>query len=90
MRPHSPRRFGRVSPAGGNKQGAGLVGEFVAKRALEKGIKKVVFDRNGFLVSRPGQGSCRFGSTARAGVLDLSRRSFFLIDQTAEEEKSIV
>ncbi|MBN2125356.1 MAG: 50S ribosomal protein L18 [Deltaproteobacteria bacterium] len=34
---------------GGNKAGAALVGEMVAKRALEKGIKKTVFDRNGFL-----------------------------------------
>lgn len=34
---------------GGNKEGAGLVGAFLAKRAMEKGIKKVVFDRNGFL-----------------------------------------
>ena len=34
---------------GGNKKGAALVGEAIAKRALEKGIKKVVFDRNGFL-----------------------------------------
>ena len=36
-------------PVGGNRQGAEIVGEFLAKRALEKGIKKVVFDRNGFL-----------------------------------------
>jgi large subunit ribosomal protein L18 len=36
-------------PRGGNRQGAGIVGEFLAKRALEKGIKRVVFDRNGFL-----------------------------------------
>ena len=28
---------------------AQLVGKLVAERALEKGIKKVVFDRNGFL-----------------------------------------
>lgn len=39
----------RILSAGGNKEGAGIVGEFLAKRALEKGIKKVVFDRNGFL-----------------------------------------
>jgi len=26
-----------------------IVGRLIAKRALEKGIKKVVFDRNGFL-----------------------------------------
>ena len=34
---------------GGNREGAMIVGEFIAKRALEKGINKVVFDRNGFL-----------------------------------------
>jgi large subunit ribosomal protein L18 len=28
---------------------AGFVGKLVAERAMEKGIKKVVFDRNGFL-----------------------------------------
>jgi len=33
----------------GNKEGAAMVGEFIAKRALGKGIKKVVFDKNGFL-----------------------------------------
>jgi large subunit ribosomal protein L18 len=34
---------------GGNKKGAAIVGEFIAKSAQEKGIKRVVFDRNGFL-----------------------------------------
>jgi large subunit ribosomal protein L18 len=34
---------------GGNKDGATLIGGFIAKRALEKGIKRVIFDRNGFL-----------------------------------------
>jgi large subunit ribosomal protein L18 len=28
---------------------AGMVGKVVAQRAIGKGIKKVVFDRNGFL-----------------------------------------
>lgn len=31
------------------KEGAAFVGKLVAKRALEKGIDKVVFDRGGFL-----------------------------------------
>jgi len=39
----------QVQLKGGNKEGAALVGEAIAKRALDKGIKKVVFDRNGFL-----------------------------------------
>jgi large subunit ribosomal protein L18 len=34
---------------GGNKQGATLIGKIVAERAIKNGIKKVVFDRNGFL-----------------------------------------
>jgi len=34
---------------GGNADAAKLVGETVAKRALEKGIKQVVFDRGGYL-----------------------------------------
>ena len=33
----------------GNKKGAALVGIAIAKSALEKGIKRVIFDRNGFL-----------------------------------------
>ena len=34
---------------GGNKEAAKKVGEAVAKRALEKGIEVVSFDRGGFL-----------------------------------------
>lgn len=34
---------------GGNKNGAALVGAAIAARAVKKDIKKVVFDRNGFL-----------------------------------------
>jgi len=33
----------------GNKEAARMVGELLAKRALEKGIEQVVFDRGGFL-----------------------------------------
>ena len=32
-----------------NAKGAILVGELIAKNGLGKGVKKVVFDRNGFL-----------------------------------------
>lgn len=32
-----------------NKEAAAYVGTMIAKRALEKGIEKVVFDRGGFL-----------------------------------------
>ena len=39
----------QVQGKGGNREGAALVGEWIAKRALERGISQVVFDRNGFL-----------------------------------------
>ncbi len=34
---------------GGNIKGAEAVGKAVAERSIEKGIKRVVFDRSGFL-----------------------------------------
>ena len=34
--------------SGGNRESAKAVGELVAKRALENGIKSVVFDRGGY------------------------------------------
>ncbi|AYD39268.1 50S ribosomal protein L18 [Clostridium fermenticellae] len=34
---------------GNNKEAAKKVGESIAKKALEKGIKEVVFDRGGYL-----------------------------------------
>ncbi|MBF8983500.1 50S ribosomal protein L18 [Lutibacter sp. B2] len=34
---------------GGNKEAAKLVGEAVAKKAIENGIKEVVFDRGGYI-----------------------------------------
>lgn len=38
-----------VKKKGGNKEGAVQIGKLIAERALKSGIKKVVFDRNGFL-----------------------------------------
>lgn len=38
-----------IGKDGRNKRGAAIVGEAIAKIALSRGIKKVVFDRNGFL-----------------------------------------
>ena len=35
--------------AGGNIEGAKAVGRTIAQRLIEKGVKRVVFDRNGFL-----------------------------------------
>lgn len=37
------------SAKGGNKEGAKLVGEVVAKKALDKGVTEVVFDRGGYI-----------------------------------------
>ena len=34
---------------GGNKEAAKLVGELIAKKALDNGIKNVVFDRGGYI-----------------------------------------
>ena len=34
---------------GGNVAGAKVIGKTIAERLLEKGVKQVVFDRNGFL-----------------------------------------
>jgi len=35
--------------SGGNKDAAKAVGKLVAERALQKGVKEVVFDRGGYL-----------------------------------------
>jgi large subunit ribosomal protein L18 len=39
----------QVSGRESNREGASIVGKSIAALALQKGIKKVVFDRNGFL-----------------------------------------
>ncbi|MBC9785269.1 50S ribosomal protein L18 [Heliobacillus mobilis] len=41
--------FKEANLSGGNIEGAQKVGELVAKKALEKGIDKVVFDRGGYI-----------------------------------------
>ncbi len=41
--------FKETGARGGDKKAAAAVGKIIGKRALDKGIKKVVFDRNGFL-----------------------------------------
>ncbi|MGD2125475.1 MAG: 50S ribosomal protein L18 [Desulfobacteraceae bacterium] len=38
-----------IQGKGRNRDGAVMIGEFIAKRAKEKGVKRVIFDRNGFL-----------------------------------------
>jgi len=44
----SPDLKGKLKKTG-NKEAAKAVGNAVAQKCLEKGIKQVVFDRNGFL-----------------------------------------
>ena len=44
-----PRPWLRKTKTGGNVAAAKEVGKLVAERAKEKGIKKVVFDRGGYL-----------------------------------------
>jgi len=39
----------KIGKDGGNKKGAAVVGTAVGTAALAKGIKKIAFDRNGFL-----------------------------------------
>lgn len=41
--------FRAMEKRGGSVEGATLVGEMVAEKALQQGIQQVVFDRNGFL-----------------------------------------
>lgn len=43
------KEFTDMGKKGGNKEAASIIGKIVAKRALDKGVTKVVFDRNGFL-----------------------------------------
>ena len=45
----SASKKGDEVPYGGNVAAAKLVGKLIAERAQEKGIKKVVFDRGGYL-----------------------------------------
>lgn len=39
----------KIGKDGGNKKGAAVVGSTIGKLALSKGVRKVAFDRNGFL-----------------------------------------
>jgi large subunit ribosomal protein L18 len=56
-----------VLRATGNVEAAKKVGELIAKKCLEKGIEKVVFDRNGYLY----HGRVRaLAEAARAGGLN--------------------
>lgn len=50
----------------GNREAARRVGELIARRALEKGIERVVFDRNGFLYH--GRVRCLAEAAREAGL----------------------
>ena len=39
----------RIGKNGGNKKGAAVVGSAIGELAISKGIKRIAFDRNGFL-----------------------------------------
>ncbi len=43
------KRFKEKSKTGGNVKSAEALGEILAKEAKDKGVKKVVFDRGGYL-----------------------------------------
>ena len=45
----SQSKKGDEADYGGNIAAAKLVGKLIAERALEKGVKRVVFDRGGYL-----------------------------------------
>ena len=44
-----PQHWPRKSKTGGNVAAAKEIGKAIAEKAQEKGVKKVVFDRGGFL-----------------------------------------
>ena len=45
----SAGKKGEEKPYGGNIEAAKVVGKMIAERAQEKGVKKIVFDRGGYL-----------------------------------------
>jgi large subunit ribosomal protein L18 len=45
----SQTKKGEEAKTGGNVEAAKAVGKLIAERGVEKGIKKVVFDRGGYL-----------------------------------------
>ena len=56
-------------PRGGNRKGAELVGKTIAERLKEKGITRVIFDRNGFLYHGRVRAVAEAARSGRPGVL---------------------
>ncbi|MEX0973743.1 MAG: 50S ribosomal protein L18 [Bacillota bacterium] len=59
--------FKEQAKSGGNLTAASAIGKLVAMRALEQGVKKVVFDRGGYLYHGRVKA---LADAARAGGLD--------------------
>lgn len=55
-----------IRTSGGNVEAAKRVGELIAKKALESGITKVVFDRGGYLYH--GRVAALAGAAREAGL----------------------
>lgn len=55
-----------VSGRTGNREAAKQVGQLIARRALDAGVKAVVFDRNGFLYH--GRVQCLAEAAREAGL----------------------
>ena len=60
-------------------EAAKFVGKLVGERALDQGIKEVVFDRNGFLYHGAGRISFNGGTQSRFGFLRLHVERFNLL-----------
>ena len=57
-----------------NVDAAAQVGTAIAKKALEKGIKTVVFDRGGFIICRKSKGISRRSTRSWIRILGIRNR----------------
>ena len=64
---------------GGNKEAARKVGEMIAKRAAEKGISQVVFDRGGYIFHGRVK---ELAEGAREGASSSKKEGYFWLDLT--------
>ena len=65
----SRRKIDAATRAPGNRKGAELVGKTIAERLKEKGITRVIFDRNGFLYHGRVRAVAEAARAGRPGVL---------------------